>query len=406
MTPAIRRFHRSFSAFGLKFDQTHMNEMVVKRSVRPLFTAVFVFAVAGVTLGLWVIASGTGIRTQKLPLVIKQTLLTFAEVDLADDSLKQNVEQLVGMDSGSVRINLQRSFRWVGRYRLDTGSRSLNNGPMELDSHEFHKLRLIFRQNLQDWWRNRRFEPDVMSMINVLKGPMIAGKSDSGRKYKTCAIVGNSGILLKTNFGDAIDEHEFIIRLNNARISGYERFVGSKTSLSFMNSNILHMCSRRGGCFCHTYGEQVPILMYISQPIHFLDYVVCNSSHKAPLMITDPKLDVLTARIVKYYSAKRFLMESGKPLEAWNSTHGGPEFHYSSGMQAIMFSLGVCDKVSIFGFGKSDSAKHHYHTNQKTELRLHDYQAEYDLYEDLVKNPKAIPFVSDKFKFPPVVIHR
>ncbi|KAI3716573.1 hypothetical protein L1987_67539 [Smallanthus sonchifolius] len=385
--------------------------MIVKRLVRPLFSAVFVFAAFAVTLCIRIIVSGAGrdrfiitdgIRPQKLPGVVNETLLTFAAVDLDDVSLRQNVEHLVYGDFRNAKTSLQRSFRSVGRNRLDTRPRSVRGGSVDLSSEEFRKLRLEFRRNLQIWWRRHRFDPDVMSnMVNILT---------SGRKYKykykTCAVVGNSGILLKSNLGDTIDAHEFIIRLNNARNGGFERFVGSKTSLSFMNSNILHLCSRRGGCYCHPYGQQVPIIMYISQPVHFLDYAVCNSSHSSPLMITDPQLDVLCARIVKYYSAKRFVMETGKPLEAWSLSHGGSEFHYSSGMQAVMLALGICEKVSIFGFGKSDSAKHHYHTNQKTELSLHDYQAEYDLYEDLVNNPEAVPFVSDKFKFPPVIIHR
>jgi hypothetical protein len=71
-----------------------------------------------------------------------------------------------------------------------------------------------------------------------------------------------------------------------------------------------------------------------------------------------------------------------------------------------MLALGVCDKVSIFGFGKSPSAKHHYHTNQKAELHLHDYEAEYAFYSDLVDGRKPIPFISEKFKIPHVVMYR
>jgi hypothetical protein len=146
--------------------------------------------------------------------------------------------------------------------------------------------------------------------------------------------------------------------------------------------------------------------MYICQPAHFLDYTVCNSSHDAPLIVTDPRFDLLCARIVKYYSLKRFVEETGKSLDEWGSAHDGSMFHYSSGMQAVMLAVGICDKVSIFGFGKSASARHHYHTNQKAELKLHDYEAEYDLYHDLVNNPQAVPFITDKFKFPAAVIYQ
>ncbi|GJX40229.1 beta-1,6-galactosyltransferase GALT29A-like protein [Tanacetum coccineum] len=169
-------------------------------------------------------------------------------------------------------------------------------------------------------------------MLNVVR------LLDYRRKYKTCLVVGNSGILLQSNQGEAIDSHEFVIRINNARVIGFERFVGSKTNISF--------------------------------------------------------------------TLKRFVKESGKLFEAWSWTHWGSGFHYSSGMQAVMLALGLCENVSIFGFGKSDSAKHHYHNNQKNETSLHDYQAEYDLYEDLVKSPENVPFVSNKFKFPRVIIYR
>lgn len=146
--------------------------------------------------------------------------------------------------------------------------------------------------------------------------------------------------------------------------------------------------------------------MYICQPAHLLDYTVCNSSHKAPLLITDPRFDLLCGRIVKYYSLKLFVEETGKAPEEWAKTHDQKLFHYSSGMQAIMLAVGVCDQVSVFGFGKATDAKHHYHTNQKAELDLHDYKAEYVLYQDLVERPQVIPFLKDSgFKVPPVVFY-
>lgn len=321
--------------------------------------------------------------------------------------MKQEIEDLVeGNFRGQGR---QRSFLSSGKYRIDVRARSARGMPVQLRSPEFYRLWLEFRRHLQDWSRNRRFQPDIMSdLMSTVKG--LVDKNNGvfglGKKYKTCAVVGNSGILLKSALGGVIDSHEFVIRLNNARTTSFEIDVGKKTSVSFVNSNIIHLCARREGCFCHPYGENVPIVMYICQPVHFLDYTLCNSSHKAPLIITDPRFDVLCARIVKYYSLKKFLEVTGKSVEEWGEFHDGANFHYSSGMQAVMLALGICDKVSIFGFGKSDSAKHHYHTNQKAELRLHDYEAEYDLYRDMVERPQVIPFLSDKFKFPRVVLHQ
>ena len=71
-----------------------------------------------------------------------------------------------------------------------------------------------------------------------------------------------------------------------------------------------------------------------------------------------------------------------------------------------MVAVGVCDRVSVFGFGKSSDAKHHYHSNQKAELDLHDYEAEYAFYHDLSEHPQVVPFLKDSgLAVPPVVFY-
>ncbi|XWS71479.1 hypothetical protein CRYUN_Cryun03dG0141400 [Craigia yunnanensis] len=394
----------------------------MKRSVRPLISILMLVALAATLScriairrgGVFTVSAGlasTEVLIQPPPIqIFNSTLLKFAATDIGVEKSKLEIEQL-----------LEGNFASQGRHRTFATSRRFNhhdvkarnsNGlplPVMLKSPKFYRYWLDFRRNLQDWARKKKFQPDIMmDLVRLVKVPIDSqnGLMSSDKNYKSCAVVGNSGILLNSDHGKLIDGHEVVIRLNNARTERFEKNVGSKTSISFVNSNILHLCARREGCFCHPYGGNVPMVMYMCQPVHFMDYLVCNSSHKAPLLITDPRFDMLCARIVKYYSVKQFVEETGKPLSEWGSTHDGSMFHYSSGMQAVMLALGICDKVSIFGFGKSTSAKHHYHTNQKAELRLHDYEAEYVFYHDLVKNPQAIPFISDKFRFPPVVIYQ
>ncbi|KAM7522519.1 hypothetical protein LguiA_012421 [Lonicera macranthoides] len=395
----------------------------MKRSFRPLFS-IFLLIVLAATLIFRVALRCGGFASPRFqdgaPLVVQlaapafnATLLKFAAIDAGEAQLKQvvgdkqEIEQLVEGNFGGQ--DRHRSFLSSSRPGINVQVRLVRGIPVQLRSPEFHRLWLQFRRHLQDWSRRRRFQPDIMlEMVNQVKGSIdrYNGVMNSKRRYKTCAVVGNSGILLSSENGKLIDSHEAVIRLNNARTTSFERNVGSKTTISFVNSNILHFCARGSSCFCHPYGEKVAIIMYICQPIHFLDYTMCNSSHKAPLLITDPRLDVLCARIVKYYSMKRFFDNMGKSIEEWGSAHDGANFHYSSGMQAVVLALTTCDKVSLFGFGKSDLAKHHYHTDQKAELHLHDYEAEYDFYRDLVESPQEIPFISDKFKFPPAVIYQ
>ena len=50
-------------------------------------------------------------------------------------------------------------------------------------------------------------------------------------KGKSCVIVGNSSKLLSEELGEEIDSHDFIIRFNHATVKGFEKHVGSKTTL-------------------------------------------------------------------------------------------------------------------------------------------------------------------------------
>ncbi|KDP37594.1 hypothetical protein JCGZ_07940 [Jatropha curcas] len=394
----------------------------MKRSVRPLYS-ILLLIVFAITISCRILirrAAGgndvgffssieleTNVIVSPPVPVFNSTLLKYAAIDIGETQGKQEIEQL-----------LEGNFASQGRYRTFATWRKFNHHdvrasssraiPVMLRSPQFYRYWLDFRRVLHDWARKKRYQPDIMNnLIGLVKNPIDASNGLVGlnNKYGSCAVVGNSGILLQKDYGKLIDGHEIVIRLNNARTERFEQFVGSKTNISFINSNILHLCARRQGCFCHPYGIDVPMVMYICQPMHFLDYTICNSSHKAPLIVTDPRFDVLCARIVKYYSLKRFAERTGKALDEWGSAHDGAMFHYSSGFQAVMLAVAICDRVSIFGFGKSNLTKHHYHTNQKGELGLHDYEAEYDFYSDLVNVPRLIPFVSDKFKFPPVVIY-
>lgn len=383
----------------------------MKRSSRPLLTIVLlVVFVATFSCRTLVRRGLLSIELENKALVqehvFNATLLKYAAIEIGEQKSKQEIQQL--LDGNFDSRGRYRTFLSWRRFHHDVSGKTSRGMPATLRSPMFYKYWLAFRRALQSWVRDKKFQPNIMlELVRLVKHPIDKHNALEGsdQRYSSCAVVGNSGILLNSDHGELIDSHEAVIRMNNAKIDGYKQKVGSKTSISFVNSNILHLCARKEGCFCHPYGDEVPIVMYVCQPVHFLDYVVCNTSHKAPLLVTDARFDMLCSRIVKYYSLKIFAEKTGKPLEDWGAAHGGFLFHYSSGMQAVMLALGICDKVSIFGFGKSAYAKHHYHTNQKAELHLHDYEAEYAFYHDLIERPSVIPFLSDQFKVPPVIMY-
>nr|GMD31273.1 sialyltransferase-like protein 2 [Ipomoea batatas] len=55
------------------------------------------------------------------------------------------------------------------------------------------------------------------------------------RQYDRCAVIGNSGDLLKTKFGKEIDSYDAIFRENGAPIQNYTEYVGSKSTFRLLN---------------------------------------------------------------------------------------------------------------------------------------------------------------------------
>ena len=67
---------------------------------------------------------------------------------------------------------------------------------------------------------------DVSFLFEYLKpGPT--------KRYKTCAVIGSGGDLQGSDFGEEIDAHDMVMRMNNHITLGHEKDVGTKTTFHF-----------------------------------------------------------------------------------------------------------------------------------------------------------------------------
>jgi len=75
---------------------------------------------------------------------------------------------------------------------------------------------------------------------------------------ESIAIVGSSDTLLDNEYGDIIDSFEQVVRFNNALVCGYEKHVGSRTSIIVANPHVFedrkghhHQKIRKGSLAYH-----------------------------------------------------------------------------------------------------------------------------------------------------------
>mmetsp|Transcript_4584 Transcript_4584/g.8636 ORF Transcript_4584/g.8636 Transcript_4584/m.8636 type:complete len:485 (-) Transcript_4584:144-1598(-) len=170
------------------------------------------------------------------------------------------------------------------------------------------------------------------------------GKREDPRKqpYVTCALVGNSPILSNQAhgklWGAEIDQHQLIMRLNNAPTKGHEKYVGRRTNLRYQNerfegyrewpSDVLL------GRYCHNFKKLSP------------SSNEAGSSFKHSCL--DPKSDfpdVLAKMLRKKIHPLN--NEFDKQMASGFRQKG---FDPSSGMRALGILLHVCRHVDMYGF--------------------------------------------------------
>lgn len=188
-------------------------------------------------------------------------------------------------------------------------------------------------------------------------------------KAKRCAVVGNSGLLAEQYHGDAIDASDVVIRFNLAATKGYERHVGSKTSIRIYNSDFRT--------------PQEPGEIVISQ--------VRKNNRLRPWI----KGARRKPRNLSFMFDPSFLCH----VWEWISKRGNKP---STGMNGVMLGLRLCDHVDLYGFhyaeyfagakkngGSAENKKairpHYYEDKQppKAATVHHPFILEKDLYKML-----------------------
>ncbi|KAG6415613.1 hypothetical protein SASPL_123026 [Salvia splendens] len=131
------------------------------------------------------------------------------------------------------------------------------------------------------------------------------------RQFRTCAVVGNSGDLLKTEFGEEIDSHDAVIRDNEAPVNEkYAKYVGLKRDFRL----VVRGAAR----------NMIPILNGSDDEVLIIKSLTHKSINDMIKKIPNP-----------VYLFQGIVLRRGAK---------------GTGMKSIELALSMCDIVDIYGF--------------------------------------------------------
>lgn len=203
------------------------------------------------------------------------------------------------------------------------------------------------------WWTSLQRSSNVsiseiiQKMFTVISPPV--KKSLQPHQCQRCAVVGNSGNLLQTEYGAVIDSHSVVFRMNKAMTLGFEKYVGNKTT---------HHIIYPESAVDLAPGVHLVLLPFKLRDLEWVTSALSTGEIRTTYMrvkelvqADKDKVMVVNPGFFKYTH------------DRWTEHHGR---YPSTGMLAIVLALHLCDEVSAFGYGADSQGNwHHYWENNK-----------------------------------------
>ena len=141
--------------------------------------------------------------------------------------------------------------------------------------------------------------------------------------FKTCAVISSGAALKGKRYGKTIDEHEVVVRLNNAPTIGYENDVGSFTTLRLTNTQYEGV---------REYEDETVLTKWNGNP-----------------------MDLMRLGTKKTYAMNPAFRQWAQQLDDTLNNH-----IITSGLLMLFLLLQKCERVSAFGFGGKELEKWYY----------------------------------------------
>ncbi|CAH1245022.1 ST8SIA4 [Branchiostoma lanceolatum] len=201
-----------------------------------------------------------------------------------------------------------------------------------------------------------------------------------GKHFRSCAVVGNSGILFGSRCGPQIDSADFVFRSNLAAIEGFENDVGTKSNFTTMNPSVLP----------HDYNGYEKNYERKEKFINRLRLIQDQILH-IPAFVSHgrtPATQFTNMMIVKRHLPIKLSYgprnTNAKITAVWNDSEFKPKV-VSTGNFLFSLAACLCDQIHMYGFypfpedEKGRKIKYHYYGNIGN-LPKHEMPEEYRAY--------------------------
>ena len=200
-------------------------------------------------------------------------------------------------------------------------------------------------------------------------------------EFKTCAVVGNSGVTLLKEYGEEIDNHDAVIRINMAPIRGFEKYVGKRTTFDVVNSHNVREILQ-GVRRWRPANEGETKLVLFETASHFARYHLCQPLLKKygaeNAILLNP---LFSNRAHSLWIKLKELLEKTKN----NQYNRKP----MSGFFAVLYALQMCDKVDLYGFdaytSRKKSYRYHYFDNVQGFTDVHSFDLAIEVFKFIAK---------------------
>ncbi|XP_066301185.1 CMP-N-acetylneuraminate-poly-alpha-2,8-sialyltransferase-like [Branchiostoma lanceolatum] len=186
--------------------------------------------------------------------------------------------------------------------------------------------------------------------------------------FNTCAVVGNSGIVLNSNCGQEIDSMDFVIRCNLPQIEGYEKDVGSKANLTTMNPSVIPQNFKKWNKTKKDHDRLIRHLRHVGDQIVYVPAFTSASGEqyvRAFVQIVLQHKLQLRIRTAFPPAGLNNLMQS-----IWTNS-GFEILRPSTGVHMYTLAATICDQIHMYGFypftedSNGRALRYHYYDRKK-----------------------------------------